>query len=370
MDALSGATKLEERLVASATAKEIPLGGAFELLPLCNMDCKMCFLRLTPEQMRAQGGRLRTAEEWLRLAEEAKEAGLLFLLLTGGEPFLYPEFEKLYVGLIKLGLILTINTNGTLIGEREADLLASYRPRRVNITLYGSSDEVYGRLCKNPKGFTRTMRAIRLLKERKVAVKLNGSVTPENLEDLANIQKIAEELELALEADAYMFPSGRKKSIPFLKEARLTPEQAAKVMIGLRKKEMPEEEFQALAKAGKQCYDSGSSFTAGDCREALPCRAGRSSFWITWQGQMTPCIFMEEPKRPVFEEGFLESWEAIKEERQKLFLPLECTNCSRRKFCTVCGACAYTETGSFEKRPEYMCRLTEEKLRLLSKYVK
>ena len=73
MDALSSTTKLEERIVLSATRKRIPLGGAFELLPLCNMDCRMCFLRLTPEQMKAQG-RLRTADEWLALAEEAKKS--------------------------------------------------------------------------------------------------------------------------------------------------------------------------------------------------------------------------------------------------------------------------------------------------------
>lgn len=368
MDALSGTTKLEERLVLSATQKEIPLGGTFELLPLCNMDCKMCFLRLTPEQMKAQGGRLRTAKEWLQLAQEAKEAGLLFLLLTGGEPFLYPEFEELYVDLIKMGLIITINTNGTLIGEREADLLAKYRPRRVNITLYGSSDEVYAKLCKNPKGFTQTMRGIRLLKERNVAVKLNGSVTPDNLEDLENIQRIAEELELALEVDAYMFPSSRKKVVEFQKESRLTPEKAAEVMLRLQKEEMSEEKFMALAKAGKQCYDSDRFFAAEGCKEALPCRAGRSSFWITWQGRMTPCIFMEQPGCSVFEEGFQKSWELIKKERKNLFLPLECSKCSRRSFCTVCGACAYTETGSCEKRPDYMCRLTEEKLRRLSEY--
>ena len=179
MDSFSTTTKLEERLVISATRKRIPLGGSFELLPLCNMDCRMCFLRLSPKEMRAQG-RIRTADEWLALAREAKEAGMLFLLLTGGEPFLYPEFARLYRGLAEMGLFLTLNTNGTLITEEYADLLAEHLPRRVNITLYGSSDEIYGRLCRNPRGFTQVMRAIHLLQERHVPVKLNGSLTLDN----------------------------------------------------------------------------------------------------------------------------------------------------------------------------------------------
>ena len=81
MTPFTPATKIEERLVQSATEKQIPLGGSFELLPLCNMNCRMCFLRLNPEEMKAQG-RLRTAEEWLELAVQAKDAGMLFLLLT------------------------------------------------------------------------------------------------------------------------------------------------------------------------------------------------------------------------------------------------------------------------------------------------
>lgn len=367
MDALSSTTKLEERIVLSATRKRIPLGGAFELLPLCNMDCRMCFLRLTPEQMKSQG-RLRTADEWLALAEEAKNAGLLFLLLTGGEPFLYPEFEKLYTGLVKKGLIITLNSNGTLINEHFADILANNRPRRVNITLYGSSDEVYGKLCKNPKGFTQTMKAIELLKERNVTVKLNGSLTADNKEDLPNIQRIAKELELALEVDSYMFPSSRKEVISFDKDSRLTPLEAAQGYMDIKKEELSKEVFCELAQAMKRCYHSGKDFT-GDCpKEPLPCRAGLSSFWVNWKGIMTPCIFMDKPGIPVFEKGFKESWEFVKAERDKIFMPSECTKCSKRAFCTVCGACAYTETGAFDRKPEYMCELTKEKLRLMSEY--
>ena len=63
-----------------------------------------------------QGG-LRTAEEWLDLARQMKDAGVLFLLLTGGEVFLYPRFKELYIELHKMGFVITINTNGTMIDE-------------------------------------------------------------------------------------------------------------------------------------------------------------------------------------------------------------------------------------------------------------
>ena len=365
MDSFSTTTKLEERLVISATRKRIPLGGSFELLPLCNMDCRMCFLRLSPKEMRAQG-RISTADEWLALAREAKEAGMLFLLLTGGEPFLYPEFARLYRGLAEMGLFLTLNTNGTLITEEYADLLAEHLPRRVNITLYGSSDEIYGRLCRNPRGFTQVMRAIHLLQERHVPVKLNGSLTPDNWEDLEKIQQIAHELDIPLEVDSYMFPSSRKGVCKFDEKARLTPEKAAEGYVKIRRDELSAEDFRELAKAMAECYDKEVDFP-GECDpEPLPCRAGLSSFWINWKGMMTPCVFMDQPEIPVFECGFAKAWESVKQERDKLFLPSDCTKCGKRAFCTVCGACAYTETGNVQKRPDYMCAMTAEKLRLMA----
>lgn len=366
MNPFSNTSKIEERIVMSATAKGIPLGGSFELLPLCNMNCQMCFLRLSPEEMQAQG-RLRTAEEWLALGEEAKAAGLLFLLLTGGEPFLHPEFQKIYEGLAKMGFYITLNSNGTLITEEYADMLARHLPRRVNITLYGSSDEIYGKLCGNPHGFSQVMHAIELLKERKIPVKLNGSLTPDNWEDLENIQRIAQDLEIPLEVDAYMFPSSRKEVCQFKQEARLSPEQAAEGFLKIWRAEHTEEEFQAFAKA-MAAHEEAENGDACE-REELPCRAGRSSFWVTWKGIMTPCVFMDQPGVPVFETGFSQAWEQIKEERKQLFLPAECSKCGKRKFCTVCGACAYTETGSFDKKPEYMCALTEEKFCRMREYV-
>ena len=135
------------------------------------MNCDMCYVRLSKEEMEKLG-RLRTADEWLTLAKQMQEAGTLFILLTGGEPLLYPEFKKVYMGLRKMGMILTVNTNGTLINEKWADFFGKEKPRRINITLYGADERAYEELCHYPGGFERTMRGIRLLKERGVDVKI------------------------------------------------------------------------------------------------------------------------------------------------------------------------------------------------------
>ena len=81
-----------EYLHAKAAKLGIPLSGTFELTPCCNMSCKMCYVRMTKQQQEAIAP-LRSACEWLELGRQAKEGGLLYLLLTGGEPFLRPDFK-------------------------------------------------------------------------------------------------------------------------------------------------------------------------------------------------------------------------------------------------------------------------------------
>ena len=78
----------EKVLINRAFQKGIPLSASFELSPLCNMNCRMCYVRLSKEEMKEKG-RLRTAREWLELAHQMRDSGTLFIILTGGEPLLY-----------------------------------------------------------------------------------------------------------------------------------------------------------------------------------------------------------------------------------------------------------------------------------------
>src|SRR5699024_6376908 len=116
----------------------IPLSGTFELTPVCNMNCRMCYVRMSREEQEAVHP-LRTAKEWLELGKTARDRGMLYLLLTGGEPFLRPDFREILSGLHQMGLLITINSNGTLIDESVVEWLKESPPVRINITLYGAS---------------------------------------------------------------------------------------------------------------------------------------------------------------------------------------------------------------------------------------
>ena len=128
MDQLNDANPLEKRLVNKANEARIPITANFELTPTCNLHCDMCFIRMEHSAVQAMGG-VRTLEEWLDTARQLKEMGTLFILLTGGDPMLYPHFKELYTALREMGFILTINTNGTLIDEHITRMFQRLKPR-------------------------------------------------------------------------------------------------------------------------------------------------------------------------------------------------------------------------------------------------
>lgn len=354
---------LTEHIHTRAARAGIPLSGTFELTPCCNMACKMCYVRKTKQEQEAIAP-LRTAEEWIRLGRTARDAGMLYLLLTGGEPFLRPDLRQILSRLNSLGLVITINSNGTLIDASVVDWLKQTPPARINITLYGASDETYGRLCGNPHGFSQVVRAIRLLKQAGIAVKLNCSVTPDNAHDLERMFAFAREEELILQATSYMFPPLRRDAAMVGRNDRFTPEEAAWQNARIVCQSWGEERFLEYMDAEES--RSLPAEPGEDCPElpveggGMRCRAGRCSFWVTWDGRMLPCgMFPGEDAANVLDGDFAAQWQRVREQVAQIRLPAGCTACSLRDSCRACAAMVLTETGGFDRIPEYRCRMSK-----------
>lgn len=337
MELMEDGTTIEQQMFAMATEKKVPLYGVLELLPLCNLNCDMCYVRMSREEME-QVGRLRTIEEWTKTAEDMMKAGTLFVLLTGGEPLLYPHFRELYQKLRELGMIITINTNGTLIDEAWADFFAENKPRRINITLYGASNETYERLCHYPGGFDKAVNGIRLLRERNIDVKVNGSLAKANVDDRMKIIELGESLDAPVRIDTYMYPSVRERNHAYNNQARLDPEMAAKARVEVLQREMGEEVF---AQYRKIRLDEAENTPEG---EAVPgqmaCRAGKSSFVVNWQGEMRSCVVLDKPSISLRDVEFEEAWELTKKGTESLRISARCSSCKLRKVCNTCVAAA------------------------------
>lgn len=353
-----GMDTVERMLVHKAYARRIPVNGSLELLPLCNMNCDMCYVRLSKEEM-DQKGRLRTKDEWLDLAKQMKDAGTLFLLITGGEPLLFPEFKQLYKELQNMGMILTINTNGTLLNEEWADFFAKHKPRRVNITLYGADDQAYEELCHYKGGFDQTICAIKLLRDRDIDVKINGSITTKNENDIKKILEIAATLDAVANLDTYMYPAIRERNKPFHEQSRMNPKEAAMARARILKNQWGKEAFESYTRSVIDTVEHYIPENYGYDRH-ISCLAGNCSFTINWQGMMRPCVMQSVPQANVFEEGFVQSWKKISSQTDDILINEACVICKYRSICNTCAAAALLETGDYEGIPEYICEYTKE----------
>ena len=56
MEPMEGATTVERMLLDRAKRTRTPANGSIELLPLCNMNCDMCYVRLSREEMEKRDG--------------------------------------------------------------------------------------------------------------------------------------------------------------------------------------------------------------------------------------------------------------------------------------------------------------------------
>ncbi len=351
------------RLFIKAAQTGTPLAGTFELTSRCTLDCKMCYIHSRANDI-AVKEKEKPTEWWLDLAKKAHEKGMLLLLLTGGECMLRKDFEEIYLACKKMGFLVSVNTNATLIDEKKIKFFKENPPQRMNITLYGMSRETYGNLCGVPEAFDKVIRAIKSLKEAGINLKINYTVTPENKEDLLGASDFADEMQIPFQCVTYLFPPLRACG-GCSKSTRLSSEEAAEKSFNLQKHRLGDD-FDTFLEHKKKNEKTTDYFD--DCKEEgerIKCRAGSTTFWVTWDGKMTPCGMMLEPVAEIGND-FKKAWEKIRKEREEIILPAKCVNCQYKQYCDVCAAIAYAETGRFNGVPEYVCQKAKAYAELVS----
>lgn len=360
---------LRERLSKKAEMTRSPLISAFELLPTCNLQCRMCYVRKSPAQVRAAGG-LKDAQWWLAHARQARDCGLLYPLLTGGEPFLYPELYTLLGGLAELGMQTSINSNATLIDQAAMERLRQAPPIRVNVTMYGGSAQAYQALCGDGDAFYRMRQGARLLKENGIGLKFNASITPENVQDIPQIVAFAKELDTPLQVVTYMFPPIRRDSTLVGQNDRLSPEEAARARVYADYLQNEPQWFvNQAARYGRFVPLEKLDFEElGHQPGGMTCRAGVCSYWVDWQGNLSNCGMFGSVTVPMEGRPFREAWQELVEKNAALRYDPPCTRCPNRRLCHPCVAMIRNECGDYSGRPEYVCQMNQALSRIYGEY--
>jgi len=330
-------------------ARRVPLAGTIELTRRCNNHCRHCYNNLPAADPRALAGELRT-NELSRIMDEAAVAGCVWLLLTGGEIFLRPDFREIYTHAKQSGLLVTLFTNGTLITPELADFLAAQRPFSIEITLYGATRETYERVTGTPGAFGRCLRGIGHLRDRGLPLKLKATVSALNRHETREMKRLAEDdLGLPFRFDALL--NARCDGLPGPLDVRLAPEQVVQLDLA------DPERAEALREFARRRRGHGAGEKDGG--SLYPCGGGAHSFAIDPCGRLRACAISPEAgydlRSGSFEEGWGRFLARLRERR--IDRDTKCLACSLKELCGMCPANGELECGDPQQPVDFLCRV-------------
>jgi radical SAM protein with 4Fe4S-binding SPASM domain len=322
--------------------QRIPISGSLALTHRCNLGCIHCYAKEKLPQQDFSNTELSTGH-WKKIVAEVKEAGCLYLLLTGGEPLLREDFSEIYSFAKRNGFLVTLFTNGTLVTDETVALLRQLPPRLVEISLYGATAETHDGVTGIPGSFDRARQGIEILIGQGINVSLKSVLMTLNLDEFSAIEDLAHSYGVKFRLDAAIFPTLAGDRGPI--DLRVSPEQAVDLELSDPDRIRDWHEF----------LDRFRSIPSGE--RLYVCGAGKTTFHIDPQGWLYPCLMVRAHKYSLLSGSFRTGWDGavsrIQEETAGKDFP--CSQCEQKLFCGYCPGFFDLENGRRQVQSEYLC---------------
>jgi radical SAM protein with 4Fe4S-binding SPASM domain len=339
------------RMSGNPNVPRIPWSCSVEVTARCNLNCVQCYINRPLNDSAAVSGELGT-QQMYRLLEEMKDEGCLWVLFTGGEPFVRDDFIEIYTYAKKNGMIPTLFTNGTTITPAIADHLAEYPPQSIEITLYGITDETYERITRVPGSHARCLQGIELLLSRGLSVVLKAVVLTLNKHEIPAMKAFAEDLGLEFRFDPVLQPRLDRGTCPT--RFRISPEEIVELDLADEKRMKSWREF--ISKFLSPPSDPDLLYNCG---------AGLGGFHVDSHGQMSLCMVARQPAYDLREGSVHEAWSefvpAVRAQKRTKNIP--CRRCELISLCGQCPGSAWLNGPDQEEPVEYLCRLAHARAR-------
>ncbi|NLO36355.1 MAG: radical SAM protein [Clostridiaceae bacterium] len=170
------------RTELEAQGHHIPSFLIASITQSCNLFCSGCYARAGGICREAEKADELTGAEWNRLFEQARQAGIQFILLAGGEPLIRQDVleEAAQFG----SILFPIFTNGTLIDQAFCAFLDKHRNLVPVLSLEGGQDKTDQR--RGPGTFDMLLGKMQILKKHDLLYGVSITVTRDNLEEVTS----------------------------------------------------------------------------------------------------------------------------------------------------------------------------------------
>lgn len=331
-----------------------PFSATMELTERCNYNCIQCFINKPANDPSSQ--KEMTTAQVKDLIDQLVEAGTLFLLITGGEPFLRSDFIEIFKYSRKKGLIVTLFSNGSMLTPEIASVLAEYGIRGLEISLYGATPETFDAVTWRPGSYERCMRGVETALAYKLPLSLKTFIINTNKHELTQMRAFAHDRNLNFRFDSMLIPrldgngNGHQLQLDIDEMIRLDMEDPERVS------------------AWKDVLEERQEMKV-DSSLIYNCGAAHYSFHIDAYGNMSPCALVRKPCYDIVEFGLKNAWEMLGAVHTlKHTKKTECADCPHVIFCNQCTGWSQSVMGDLETPVPFICELTKQRMQVVRNY--
>jgi MoaA/NifB/PqqE/SkfB family radical SAM enzyme len=144
----------------------------------CNFNCDHCCIT---KLRRPRGERKYTIDDVKELSRQADEMGLAHIVITGGEPLVFPDFDAIVKAIDPQKFYITSDTNGWFLDEERAKHLKSIGVDKIQLSLDSLSAEEHDSFRKHPSAHSHALKAIDAAKKAGLAFIVQTVATKQRL---------------------------------------------------------------------------------------------------------------------------------------------------------------------------------------------
>ena len=345
------------RFQSRTTSERVPLRGMLELTSRCNLKCVHCYLG-DQEQYHAKPDSELTTDEIKALIDELVAAGTLFLTITGGDPMMRKDFVDVYRYAAEQGLLVTVYCDAILVTDKVLAAFTEYPPRRVEVSVYGATADVYEAVTRVSGSFPKALKGVDRMIDAGVRVSLKTVLMTLNAHELDAMRGLAEERGLDFRFDGAIFPCLPSSGVADPVTLRLSAEALVQAEMSQEKSRIGwVERYRRM----QQKEESDALYG---------CQAGQTSFYVDPKGVLSPCLMTVDYRYKKRGRTFQEVWDAdLGRLRDRKRTRSTCMDGEMRGACNHCPAFNYLETGDEEEESQYLRDLTRLRHRSIMEIV-
>jgi len=304
----------------------IPLTVHIDVTYRCNERCVHCYLDHDDK------GEMST-QEIKNVLDQLAEAGVFFLVFSGGEVFMRRDFLELVEYARRLQFNVKVKTNAVMIHEAEAKRMRELGVEQVQISVYSHRAEVHDAITKLPGSLKRTVNSIKFLKSQGLKVTLSNVLMTVNRQDEGGTHALARELGVSYTLDPTVTP-------------KLDGDTS---ILSLR---VNEDELETLFTnpdlvGNVEEYCKAPAPVDDDVMEGYSCSAGHTACYISPYGDVFPCVQFPLPTGNVRRQKFADIWYRSPQMNEVRSIRVKdltvCSSCSHAGSCSRCPGLAYME---------------------------